>query len=421
MKVCLLTPGQPSNNPRLVKEADCLATAGHQVRVICTDSGLWPSETDTDLLATRQWTCEYVGGSPRRQPWMHRWTRLRHSAARRLAAAVPAAEPVFGTAILSRAAPEIESAVERIGRQHLYIAHHATLLPVAARAAQRNRARLGYDAEDFYSGMWPLDRGPSPEDHLIERIERQWLRTCDYVTAAAPAIADKYAEKFGIERPVPVLNTFPLSQRPPSFRPTDTKGSLRLYWFSQCIGAGRGLEDAIRAMAALKGLNIELHLRGNWQTGYRAQLLGLAGELGVADRLYAHAPAPPDEMVRLAADYDIGLAMEVPRTQNLQLCLSNKVFTYLLSGAAAIGTATPAQRIFFTGIGRAACVYESGDIDALANCLRRWYLDRAALDAARRCAWEWGERCYNWDVEKQNFLRTVESGCGITASGMALV
>src|SRR5438093_5578557 len=45
-------------------------------------------------------------------------------------------------------------------------------------------------------------------------------------------------------RPLPIHNTF-------SIVPADANkradGPLRLYWFSQTLGAGRGLEDVIRA------------------------------------------------------------------------------------------------------------------------------------------------------------------------------
>ena len=62
-KICLMTPGQPSINPRLVKEADALAEAGHQVHVLCSHMVPWADAFDKRLLSTRNWTCSFVGGS----------------------------------------------------------------------------------------------------------------------------------------------------------------------------------------------------------------------------------------------------------------------------------------------------------------------------------------------------------------------
>src|SRR5260370_1251501 len=81
-----------------------------------------------------------------------------------------------------------------------------------------------------------------------EQVERESLPQCCYVTAASPGIAGAYASKYGIPTPTSILNVFPLAERPLRFRETRPDGPLRLYWFSQTIGPGRGLENVIRAM-----------------------------------------------------------------------------------------------------------------------------------------------------------------------------
>jgi hypothetical protein len=54
--------------------------------------------------------------------------------------------------------------------------------------------------------------------------------------------------------------------------------------------------------------------------------------------------APPEEMVRQAAPYDIGLSLETDISDNRSLCLTNKIFTYLLAGVPVLLSDTPAQR-----------------------------------------------------------------------------
>jgi glycosyltransferase involved in cell wall biosynthesis len=409
MRVCLLTPGQPSNNPRLVKEANTLSNEGHIVHVICTDSGLWPSETDKDLLAQVHWSCEYVGGIARTNPTKRLWTRARRKLAQR-GLRLFSKSTYLQTRALSRATPEIEAAAFNFPAD-MYIAHHPTVLPCAVAAAANCGGKVGYDAEDFYSGMWRTDEGVEPADQLISFVEHRWLKSCDYVTASAPRIADAYVQNFGIKRPTPVLNVFSLAERPKSFRHTDSSGILRLYWFSQCIGTNRGIEDAVRAIAILKDCQIELHLRGNWQNGYKERLTALAQSVGIASRLHEHPPASPDEMTRLASTYDVGLATEPSISRNNDLCLSNKIFTYILAGNALIGTRTAAQDEFLNSLGVAAGTYDSGDIETLAEHLRKLHGDRILLDAARRCAWDWGTRRYNWDVEQRTLLELIASTC----------
>lgn len=405
--VCFLTPGQPSNNPRLVKEADALTESGYTVQVLCMDCGLWPSQTDSSVLAVRPWGCRYVGGMVQRRSWAYRFTRLRHACSKRALHWFAGPESLWMAAMV-RVGPEIEAAALRHPAK-LYIAHHASVLPAAVKAAAKYGARVGYDAEDFYTEMHGAAKPQDLLGRIAERIERKYLKSCDYVTAASPGIADAYPEKYPIPRPVTVLNVFPLAQRPPAFRSGTAPGPLRLYWFSQCIGSGRGIEDVVRAMGLLSGANIELHLRGNWRAGYRERLVDLARSVGVSGhRIVGHAPAPPDEMVRLAAEYDVGLALELPVERNRTLCLTNKLFVYLLAGNAIIATNVEAQKSLMSKLGAAGWCYEPGDIQTLAAGIDKWYKDREDLERSRRRAWDWGGRRYNWDTEKQTFLNVVE-------------
>jgi glycosyltransferase involved in cell wall biosynthesis len=405
--VCLLTPGQPSNNPRLVKEADALTEAGYTVQVLCVDCGLWPSQTDSSVLAVRSWACKYVGGLVRSRPWMYRLTRWRQALGNRAMRWLSGPE-MLRTAAMLRVGPELEAEALRHPAK-LYIAHHVAALSAAVKAASKYGGSVGYDAEDFYTGMHTFGQPPALFERIAAEVERKYLRSCDYVTAASPAIADAYAEKYRIPPAVTVLNVFPLVQRPAALRSGSARGPLRLYWFSQGIGGDRGLEDVVRAMGLLGDANIELHLRGNWQAGYREQLYAVARSAGAnTARIVSHVPAPPDDMIRLAAEYDVGLALELPLEHNRTLCLTNKLFVYLLAGNAIIATRVKAQQSLMAKLGGAGWCYEPGDIETLAAGIRNWYRDRQSLESSRRTAWDWGERRYNWDVEKQTFLSLVE-------------
>lgn len=404
--VCLLTPGQPSTNPRLVKEADALIEAGHQVHIVCAHWASWADETDKLLLDSRKLKCTYVGGHPKSDSSKYRLTRLRHRLGRELMRLpIPVCPATWA---LCRVSPELQKAAEEI-KADLYIAHNMGALPAAWSAARRRGAKLGFDAEDFHSGMSPQSEARSAETLLVERLERQILPQCDYVTAAAPLIAEMYALKYSIPTPKTILNVFPLNERPETLRDAGKSSTLSLYWFSQTIGSGRGLEDIVRAMGILKELNIELHLLGDWQPGYTVELAGLVSSVGLPiTRIQVHAPAPPSEMVKRAAAYDVGLALEQADSLNRNICLTNKIFTYLLAGNAVIATATRGQQELMREINEAGFCYEVGDIESLASKLRLWCTDRMTLVTARRSAWSHGTKTFNWDREKLKFIQLVE-------------
>lgn len=415
-RICLLTPTQPSVNPRIVKEADALAEAGHQVHVLCGHTVAWADKSDSLLLQERNWTHSYVGGAP--GSLGHWWTRARHGGIRRSAPTWKWSRNIACCA-LARITPELRAAALEIDAD-LYIAHYTGALAAAGEVARRRGVLLAFDAEDFESGYYDYKSGPRAIDQLTEDVEREYLPDCCYVTAASDGIGEAYAAKYGIAKPTTVLNVFPRSHRPLVFRPTDATAPLKLHWFSQTIGGDRGLEDVIGAMAILPDTKMELYLRGKCAAVYRSRLLELAKSKGLNPATITFSPpAISDEVIRLSAEYDVGLALEPPTTANRELCVANKIFSYLLAGNAVAASSTTGQKAIMERLGFAGFLYQPGDCEGLARGLRVWHDDRAQLEAARRQAWLLGANVFNWDFEKKKLVKVVDSVLNAPARGMA--
>ena len=409
--VCLVTTLQPSANPRVVKEADALVEAGFDVRVVAAHWADWADAFDRELIPSRAWRCETIDWRRSADAALFWKSRIRHYAARRVAA-IQRLEPWVETAALSRVAPELTAAAAR-ERADLFIAHNLGALPAALAAGTLHDSPVGFDAEDFHSGQ--LSRSADRARMAIVRAaERRLLPQCAYVTAAAPAIAGAYRDLCGIEIPTSILNVFPLADRPAAYRPSSlSNGRFTLYWFSQTIGPDRGLEDAVRALGILADQRVELHLRGRWAAGYGRVIHDIAASAGVdQSQIVAHDPARPDDMVREAAVFDVGLAIEPPASVNNDLLLSNKVFTYLLAGAAVVATRTTGQSSLAPCVGGAVAYRDPGSPESLAAAIRPWLENRERLEAARRSAWRIGEARFNWDVEKAVFLGVVDRALG---------
>jgi glycosyltransferase involved in cell wall biosynthesis len=288
----------------------------------------------------------------------------------------------------------------------LYIAHYVAALPAAGAAAQRHGALLGFDAEDFHSGEGMDSPAEARRMAMVRVVEGAWLRRCRHLTAAAPLIGKAYASLYEVQGPVTVLNVFPLDMaptQPPS--PRQPGAPLRAYWFSQTIGLDRGLQPFLQAMARAT-VRVELEIRGDDPWGHGATLMGLARELGIADRVRLLPLAPPREMVRLAAAYDLGLSLETDVSENRRLCLTNKIFTYLLAGVPVLLSDTPAQRALAPDLGAAAALVPLSDPAAIAAALDRL---AAGLDAAKAEALRLGRQRYNWEVEQTALLASVEA------------
>jgi hypothetical protein len=391
-RITVLTAGHLSTCPRMLKAADALAAAGARVRVVSTRFMDWASAADAAVRRTRQWPWTVVDYSRRSGNGLRVRSGLRMRGASAIAATLG---PVTPSAVLALAFARVHSElVEAIATDagDLIYAGTATAFAAAAAAARRSGAAYALDLEDFHSG----EHGDADADRdaLAGAIERRVLAGARFLTTASGPMAAAYQSQYGVV-PTVIHNVMPLPAGPVT-RPRTTGEPLRLYWFSQTIGPGRGLEDVVRAAGRING-RLELHLRGYDAHGYVASLANLQRAVAPSLAIVHHPPAAPDEMIASCADHHVGLATEQPVSTNKAVCVSNKLFTYLAAGLPQICTATTGQRSIADRIGLAAAVVEPGDVDALARALKRWSEDPEALDAARSAAWDAASTRWHWE------------------------
>ena len=391
-RVCVVTAGHMSTCPRMLKAADALHEAGFDVRVVSASHTPWAVEADKKLRATRRWRwdlVDYAKATARgRQIVTGARRRIAHALTVRFGASnVPAALFVRG---YSRAHDELVRAVTAEPTDLVYGGTTGALAAVRE-AAVRLGVPYGLDLEDFHTGERSAQVGQFST--IAERVERLVLPGAAFLTTSSPMIADAYADKYGL-RPRTIHNTFSLDLS----NPVESLDGvpLRFYWFSQTLGAGRGLEDFIRA-AALANVVGELHLRAGVTQPYLDDLMRYARDAAPTLTFKLHEPGSPDAMVHLSRGYDLGLSGEEPSALNRRMCLGNKIFTYLAAGVPVLLSATPAQTLLGQDLGKASIMYESGDVAGLAERLACLARDPGARVQARKAARQAALRRWHWE------------------------
>lgn len=400
-RICVITAGHLATCPRMLRAADTLAGAGYRVRVVSTRHLDWAAAADTHVRQSRAlcWEWAVVDYDRLRAPLTYLWSGLRLRCARAVAGSLgPSRCPVR---VASRAYGRVHSELVRAALSRpadLFYGGTAGALAAAAAAGQQARVPYALDLEDFHSGEQE-DVGPARlTNGLAERVERRVLHAAIFLTAASEAIASAYTAKYGV-RPVTINNTLTLPVERPDLTPSPGTG-LRLYWFGQTIGPGRGLEDAIRAMGVADVAGA-LHLRGRAIPGYLESLHRLGAQTAPRLEIVHHEPAPPDSMVDAARAYDVGLAVEPGFSLNNRLALSNKALTYIVAGLAVAITDTPGQRVLAEDLGEGALCFAPGDVGALAAGLRRWADDKALLARAKAATWAAARRRWHWEHRQE--------------------
>jgi glycosyltransferase involved in cell wall biosynthesis len=392
-KVILISTGQPSLNPRLVKEADTLAANGYEVTVLYSHWNHWGTRFDKLLLPTKNWKAICIGGDPEHKPLVYFMSKVIHKAARIINKKTKGRR--FAELAIARTAYFMIRDAKKY-KADIYIGHNLGALPATVNAAKANQKPCGFDAEDFHRNE-VSDNANNTDVAIRTNIEERYFPELDYLSASSPLIASAYRKLFTNLNPTVVLNVFPIDKR--VSQPENNNGPIKLFWFSQTIGHDRGLEEVIKALEQFDKDTFELHLLGQIDPAFN-----VSNKIAI----HFHEPIPSDQVIHFASQFDIGLAVETGSPLNRDICLTNKIFTYIQAGLCIIASDTSAQTQLmseYPGIGK---IYQKNNPQSLADVLTYYQQHKDELFKARSNAFEAAKGKLNWESESKNFLNLVE-------------
>ena len=373
-RIAIVTSGHLSTSPRVWREADALAAAGHAV----TATGVWldarQAEWDLALLAGRGWSwsvaADLRGGTIGSRLARTR-ARVRSRAGRSRVRLRLGDDPhALGYAV---------DKLERVARREhadLTILHLEPALWIGERLLARGW-RIAVDIEDWYSENHPELARRDPQVAQLARLESRVFRAARSATTTSAAMARALAAAHGMAPPAVVYNSLreaPLANAAPS-------DELRLLWLSQTVGMGRGLEDLVAALRRLPA-SWRLTLVGSAPAAMRAWARAQLGD-ALFERVRWQSRVAPQDLYAIVTAHDVGLALEVPVCRNKDLTVSNKLLHYLQGGLAALASDTAGQREVMEQVPGAGAVYRAGNADALAGSLAPWLENPAAVQAGR--------------------------------------
>ncbi len=405
-RVLIVSGFELTANPRVVKEADALHEAGHDVTVLGAIHSDRAKARISALLEGKGW---------RHFPVFDRTDKRlvaqsRHAAARIRARLAREAKRRLGVDHAALISP-VTGALERAALAYssdLAILHLEPALLVGARLVAQGR-RIAIDIEDWYSedGL-PEDRSHRPIA-LMKRCEATLLNAAAYSTTTSDALADGLASAYACPRPSVVYNSFPSEGRSAIdgvMRDRKNRATPSVFWFSQTIGPGRGLEELVDAMAHA-ACPFELHLRGSARPGYLDELRARATE-HTRNWIHVHPQVPQAELLSRIAEHDIGYCGELPDCASRDLTITNKMFEYMRGRLAIVATSTAGQREVAAKAPGAIRIVDRDDPRSIAAALNGWLTDPAALEGAKSAALECLTAHFDWSRSKETVQSLVD-------------
>ncbi|WP_162996813.1 glycosyltransferase family 4 protein [Mucilaginibacter kameinonensis] len=392
--ICIVTQSHLCRNPRVLKEATALAAAGYDIHILTgsVSADLYAQDLSaianfpnirlqlvSDLSKTNSKSI-----SDRFFNKLGRWVIRRFKIENSLALG-------YGALRYYDAARAIKA--------DLYICHQELPTHIGSRLLKAG-FKVAFDLEDWYSeDLLPEARTERPIG-LLRHAESEALKKGTFCITTSNTLAEKLAQQYSSPKPQVIYNVFPSPEI--SFQKTKLFSKpLKLFWFSQTIGPGRGLEQFIKVLYLLK-TPVELHLLGNVTEAYRQSLMAL---LHSQHHLFFHDLVPENQLAAKIAEFDIGLALELNTPASRNYTITNKFFQYIQSGLPVITSETEGQKegydLFKPGF-KLSQQPDGAEIEAL----EKWLNSQEELQLARNRAIEAGT-FYNWENESKKLISLV--------------
>lgn len=397
--ICIYTQSPLVAAPRVVKEANVYALAGYEVTVFA----LWYDkallEKDRALLHE---SITYKAGVNLLDynSLNSRYIRLKRKIAMNLVR-------YLGINTYASLGYNYISFLEKLLVEHadLYIGHEEMSMALSKRLILKGR-RVAFDFEDWHShDLMPKDRKYRPT-RLLEDLEYFLLKHAEYTYTTSHTMANAMAEAYELKAPAVVYNSFPTAERKNMdglSKDRTGKGTPSLYWFSQVISEGRGLELLCKALQ-LTTTPVELHLRGRITEAYHRTLKSL---LPSHVSLVLHDVVPVSELISRIAEHDIGIAFEDSKPENKDCTISNKIFHYLQAGIAVLATKTKGQSEVKKMAPNAVCILEPNP-EQIAEVIETLLQQPEKLKAMKLASWEAGEAVFAYESEASKLKEFVD-------------
>ncbi len=396
-KIVLLTASHLSSCPRLIKEAELLSKNGAEIHIVYLNS-LFFLESVDDVIRTKHtnWNFHPIY-------WKGRKSNMYEVLTSKIAFKLTKYFTSNSDFIQSTSKVLIDTILAIDA--DLYIAHHPSLLPAAAKAAKKYKAKFIYDIEDAFPFV---DAGrflTNPNIDIIN-IEKKYIKQASLLTAASPLYTQLYKSLYNLSmEPINLLNVFNVKHHTlKEYKDRKDLSKTSLYWFSQTVGLNRGLQDVFHAINELDPTHYELHIRGNCTLEVKQHLLSLITDKIHLKNIFFHELISNDELEIRNSEHDIGLALEYPTSLNRDLCISNKMLDYISKGLMVVATNTKGHAYILSEFNASKYLYKPSDVQSLVNILTYIIDNPEELYTLKGKSLELAQSKYNWDTHSKPWL-----------------
>lgn len=422
MRIVVLIANPCVNDARVIREAEALAEAGHDVVVYAAwRSGLPVEERRNGVVYRRK---------PIRA--LDAVMKLGEDGARSGPGAAHTSKPrrtLIDLYMAARGAtrwirPLISEAVTptviEIMRNRYYFrdagaakpdivhAHELAMLLAGSRIARSTGAKVVYDSHELETGrngVWGRW-----EKWIRGRAERWLIGRADRVITVSDSIAEHLEQMYAIDRPTVVLNSPAIGEATSdtparSLRHELGLGSgVPLAVYIGSVTRNRGLEQCVESLVHAP----EIHIAavGPREPDVEARLATMARQLGVSDRFHLVDPVPHAEVTSYVRSASASLIMIQDVCLSYRYCFPNKLLESMLAGLPIVAARLVELERMIERTG-AGLTVDQTDPKAIADGIQQVVAQRARYAPGPELIQNIAAT-YGWQVQKKKIVALFE-------------
>lgn len=378
LRVCMHVWGNARTDVRVMREAASLLQAGMTVSIV---------DTESDRTRPRQEQVRGVLVKHARPPTWRIFASFRPWLLMKMSTMLGSLFTVLRT------------------EADIYHAHDVTGLPASYLAAILHRKPLIYDAHEL-----PIVDPPFPSRPVLRRLATMILRRlmarCSGVITVSPPIIQELRRRYGgppavLVRNIPVYQEAP----PPSNQLRQFLGlapEYRIALYQGKLQANRALDILIRSARYLAPQTV-IVMMGDGES--RAELEALIRQEQAQDCVKMIPSVPYAKLLEWTASANIGLILyRRSFSPNVQLCLPNKLFEYLMAGLPVLASSLDAVAELLASYD-VGSVLDSLDPEEVGCAINTLLADRDTLARRRTQALHVMRHNLRWEEDSQQLIQ----------------
>lgn len=284
------------------------------------------------------------------------------------------------------------------------IIHCHDLAPLAIAIAFKllsgRKMKIVYDAHEFETEVNGLKGIRKKSSYLVEKT---LIRFTDATITVSNSIAEAYAKRYRISKPVLVLNCpqRTIVKKNNKFREKfGIPESKMIFLYQGGLSHGRGIEMLLDAFQRIGQNKVVLILMGYGPLEEKIKKIS-----NQSSNIFLHPAVSPEELWEYTGSADIGVVAMKNTCLNHYYCLPNKFFEYAMAGLPILVNNLPEMRLL---VEKYDCgqIIEEETVDSFIAAIEqiaRADLSRYSVNARKL------SQDYNWENQEKVLINVYKS------------